>query len=242
MKRRQPHHLIVLFKLKKTSFITFLVCLIFLSVLSLGYYDLSTNSQANSNGITIVLDAGHGARDGGSIGTLGTVEKEINLRYTLKLKEKLLNAGYRVELTRKTDDPLYLQDSPNKKLSDMKTRMNIIRRANPNLVVSIHMNSFPDKTVSGANTYYRKDDVSGKIVADLIQSSLNKYCHAKNKLGKIGDYYILNQSYYTAVLVECGFLSNIEEERLLNTDEYCDKFSSAVCSAIMLYLGNGLSA
>ncbi len=184
-----------------------------------------------------MLDAGHGGRDGGSVGVNGTIEKEINLKYTLALKEKLVEAGYRVELTRKTDDGLYLESAKNKKMSDMNARMNIIKRANPNLVISIHMNSFSTQSPHGASTYYRKGDESGKIVSDLIQQSLNTYVGAPSTTGKVGDYYILNESYYTAVLIECGFLSNPEEERLLNTDEYRMQFINAVYNGILLYFG-----
>lgn len=212
-----------------------LVALMFL--LSFAFSHIVAVSEASYNGITIVLDAGHGGRDGGSVGVNGTIEKEINLKYTLALKEKLVEAGYRVELTRKTDDGLYLESAKNKKMSDMNARMNIIKRANPNLVISIHMNSFSSPSAHGASTYYRKGDESGKIVSDLIQQSLNTYVGAPSNTGKVGDYYILNESYYTAVLIECGFLSNPEEERLLNTDEYRMQFINAVYNGILLYFG-----
>lgn len=225
--------------IKVKPMMSFSICFVLLFLLSFAFYGISVNSVSKTNGITIVIDAGHGARDGGSVGQLGTIEKDINLKYTLKLKEKLTEIGYIVHLTRKSDDPLYLKDASNKKLSDMKARMRTIKQANPNLVVSIHMNSFPDRSISGASTYYRKGDESGKQVSDLIQASLKKYCYAKNTKGKVGDYYILNESYYTSVLIECGFLSNIEEERLLNSEEYMDRFTSAVCSALMLYFGQG---
>lgn len=211
------------------------VALMFL--LSFAFSHIVAVSEASYNGITIVLDAGHGGRDGGSVGVNGTIEKVINLKYTLALKEKLVEAGYRVELTRKTDDGLYLESAKNKKISDMNARMNIIKRANPNLVISIHMNSFSSPSAHGANTYYRKGDESGKIISDLIQQSLNTYVGAPSTTGKVGDYYILNESYYTAVLIECGFLSNPEEERLLNTDEYRTQFINAVYNGILLYFG-----
>lgn len=230
---------ISVFTLNIKTVLSFSLCVVFLFLFSFAFLGISTYSVSKTNGITIVIDAGHGARDGGSIGQLGTIEKEINLRYSQALKEKLVKMGYIVHMTRKNDDPLYLKDASNKKLSDMKARMRIIKQANPNLVVSIHMNSFPDRSISGASTYYRKGDESGRQISDLIQASLKKYCSAKSSKGKVGDYYILNESYYTSVLIECGFLSNCEEERLLNTDEYVDQFTSAVSSAIMLYFGHG---
>lgn len=206
-------------------------------LLTFAFSHIVAVSASEYNGITIVLDAGHGGRDGGSVGVNGTIEKEINLKYTLALKEKLVSAGYRVELTRKTDDGLYLESAKNKKMSDLNARMEIIKRANPNLVISIHMNSFSSPSAHGASTYYRSGDESGQIVSDLIQQSLNTYLGAPSNTGKVGDYYILNESYYTAVLIECGFLSNPEEEHLLNTDEYLEKFVDAVYNGILLYFG-----
>lgn len=190
------------------------------------------------NGITIIVDAGHGGRDGGSIGKNGTIEKEINLDYAFALRDKLVSSGYRVVLTRNNDDGLYSELAKNKKVSDMNARMQIIKKANPSLVISIHMNSFSDASVRGANSYYKVDDEASKRCADLIQASLNKYCNARNKLSKEGDYFMLNCSYYTSVLIECGFLSNIEEETLLNTNEYKDKLTNAIYSGILLYFGN----
>ena len=220
---------------KRNSCIIIFVLIMFL--LTFAFSHIVAVSASEYNGITIVLDAGHGGRDGGSVGVNGTIEKEINLKYTLALKEKLVSAGYRVELTRKTDDGLYLESAKNKKMSDLNARMEIIKRANPNLVISIHMNSFSSPSAHGASTYYRSGDESGQIVSDLIQQSLNTYLGAPSTTGKVGDYYILNESYYTAVLIECGFLSNPEEERLLNTDEYLKKFVDAVYNGILLYFG-----
>ena len=100
------------------------------------------------------------------------------------------------------------------------------------------MNSFRDKSAKGANTYYRKDDAPSKTIADLIQKSLHTSCKAKSTQSKVGDYYILNCSYYTSVLIECGFISNVEEEILLNTNEYKQKFTDAVVQGVLLYFGS----
>ena len=221
---------------KTHSVLTIFVLIMF--VLSIGFSQIVAYSVSNYNGITIVIDAGHGGRDGDSVGINGTIEKEINLKYALTLKEKLVDSGYRVELTRRTDDGLYSETALNKKMSDMRARFNIIQKTNPNLVISIHMNSFNSPTARGAITYYRNGDEASKRCADLVQASLNIYCEAPSAQGKVGDYYILNCSYYTSILIECGFISNPEEERLLNTDSYREKFIDAVYSGILLYFGN----
>ncbi len=224
------------FKKNLTLFVIVLIFLLLSTIIS----QAVIMASKTYNGITIVLDAGHGGRDGGSVGVNGTIEKQINLAYTLALKERLVKAGYRVELTRKNDDGLYSNLAKNKKVSDMNARLEIIKKTNPNLVISIHMNSFPNKSASGANTYYRVGDEASQTVANLIQASLNTYCNVPNKLGKAGDYFILNSSYYTAVLIECGFISNPEEESLLNSEEYKNKMIDAICSALMLYFGKAI--
>lgn len=212
------------------------VILVFVLLSSI-YSKIVVMSVSKFNGVTIVLDAGHGGRDGGSIGKNGTIEKEINLTYTLALKDKLVKDGFRVELTRKNDDGLYNEFSKNKKQSDMLQRFKIIKKVNPNLVISIHMNSFPSETACGALTYYRLGDNASKYCADLIQKSLHKDGCARIKSGKVGDYYILNCSYYTAVLIECGFISNTEEEKKLNSQDYCDKIVNSIYKAILIYFG-----
>ena len=156
------------------------------------------------------------------------------------LKDKLVKNGFRVELTRKNDDGLYSITDKNKKLSDMNERFKIIKKTNPNLVVSIHMNSFTSASARGAMTYYRKGDEASKVCADLIQKSFNVYCGARLTTSKIGDYYMLNCSYYTSVLIECGFLSNPEEELLLNTDSYKQKVVDAIFKGILLYFGHSV--
>ncbi len=223
--------------LKKGAVVSIIVLVLCCVLFSSVFYGIAVYASSKFNGITIVLDAGHGGRDGGSVGANGTIEKEINLTYTLALKEKLVSAGYRVELTRKTDDGLYLESAKNKKQSDMNARLNIIKRANPNLVISIHMNSFSDSSARGASTYYRAGDESGEAISNLIQQSLNSYVNAPAEKGKVGDYYILNASYYTAVLIECGFLSNPEEEALLNSADYREKLVTAIYNGILLYFG-----
>jgi len=221
---------------KKTLIIVVLLTLVFCIGLS-GYSTLKTGTSPHAEH-TIVIDAGHGARDGGSVGVNGTIEKEINLKYALALQKKLENAGFNVVMTRTDDTPLYDENAPNKKLSDMNARQKIIKNANPALVISIHMNSFSLPSAKGANTYYREGDEASKTCADLIQRSLNSYSGATNKLGKPGDYYMVKCSYYTSVLVECGFLSNPEEEANLNSTEFMEKIIYSIYCGVQMYFGN----
>ena len=186
---------------------------------------------------TIVIDAGHGGRDGGSIGVAGSVEKELNLAYAKTLQKLLKKAKVNVVMTRTTDNGLYNEDANNKKLSDMRRRREIINDAQPDLVVSIHMNSFPLDSCKGAKTFYKIGSDASFDAAKNIQNSLHYYIENASSTISSGDYYILNCTQYTSVLIECGFVSSPQEEQLLIDDNYREKFMYGVYCGIMIYLG-----
>lgn len=186
---------------------------------------------------TIVIDAGHGGRDGGSVGANGSVEKELNLEYAKSLQKLLKKAGVNVVMTRDSDDGLYDDSADNKKLSDMRKRREIINNSQPDLVISIHMNSFPLDSCKGAKTFYQIGNESSFNVAKSIQNSLNYYIDNASKTVSPGDYYVLNCTNYTSILIECGFISSPEEERLLNTQAYREEFVYSVYRGIIMYLG-----
>ena len=119
----------------------------------------------------------------------------------------------------------------------MKKRINIIEKVKPDFVVSIHQNSYPDSKQKGAQAFYEKGDELGKIFAESMQSQLYAQLPNARKEANIGDYYILNCTKYTSVLIECGFVSSPEEVKLLNSKDYRDKFTYSVYRGIMMYLG-----
>ncbi|MBO5910483.1 MAG: N-acetylmuramoyl-L-alanine amidase [Clostridia bacterium] len=186
---------------------------------------------------TIVIDAGHGGRDGGSVGVNGSLEKDLNLSYAKSLQKILVKSGVNVVMTRTNDNGLYNEDANNKKLSDMRKRREIINNTTPDLVISIHMNSFPLDSCKGAKTFYQIGSNVSFDAAKNIQNSLNYYIENASKTVSEGDYYILNCTKYTSVLIECGFLSSPEEEQLLINDNYREEFIYSVYRGIMLYLG-----
>ena len=197
---------------------------------------ISTSTRPKGE-YTIVIDAGHGGRDGGSMGVNGSIEKELNLEYAKTLQKLLEKAGVNVVMTRTNDDGLYSEDADNKKLSDMRKRREIINDACPDLVVSVHMNSFPLDSCKGAKTFYQIGSDVSFNAAKTIQNSLNYYIENASNTVSAGDYYILNCTPYTSVLIECGFVSSPEEERLLGTKEYREEFMYSVYCGIMMYLG-----
>lgn len=175
-------------------------------------------------------------RDGGAVGER-TVESELNLQFSLVLKDVCEQFGYKVVLTRDDMAGLYSPLASNKKRSEMEKRISIIQNANPDMVISIHMNSFASDEARGAQVFYADGAESGRVLAEKVQTSLHNNIDYAKKTTKIGDYYILNCSPAPSILIECGFISNFEEETFLMNEEYQQKFCYCVVCGIIGYLG-----
>jgi len=188
-------------------------------------------------GKTVVVDAGHGGIDGGVVGgSSGVKESEINLAIAKSLKHFLERNGYDVVMTRENSDGLYGLTSKNKKLRDMEARRDIIKEAKPDLVISVHQNYYPLSSVRGAQVFYSADSEISKQIADSMQGTLNTAL-GNERVAKTGDYYIVNCTDFPSVIVECGFLSNPEEEKLLVTAAYQEKVAYSVFSAVHSIFG-----
>ncbi len=186
---------------------------------------------------TVVIDAGHGGVDGGCVGKkTGVFESELNLTFARNLANQLENMGISVKLTRSDGNGLYDSSQKNLKKSDMKQRKKIIEESNPALVVSLHMNSFPISSCTGAQTFFKKSNVEGEKLATCVQQELGVQVENAKKTAKAGDYYIVNCTDIPSVLVECGFLSNPQEEFLLQTKSYQTKLCYAIACGIVKYL------
>lgn len=191
-----------------------------------------------ANGMTVVIDPGHGGADGGVVGTdSGKKEADINLGVSLSLRHFLREAGYTVVMTRDSDKDL-AKAGESFKQSDMRERKRIIEEAAPDLVVSVHQNFYPLRSVYGAQVFYGEGSEAGKTSAESMQSVLNAALDCERN-AKSADYYILSCTPYTSILIECGFLSNAREESLLITPEYQRKVAYAIYSGITGLLGDG---
>ncbi len=204
---------------------------------------LKENVQKNSqeNSFVVVLDAGHGAGDSGKVGIHGELEKDINLSIVLYLKEELESRGVTVILTRSDDTPLYQETDSNKKITDMKKRIEIIEEANPDIVVSIHQNSYTSEAVKGPQVFYYETSTEGKELATAIQKSFDLVVGEEENRRSIKgnkDYYLLIHTSCPIVITECGFLSNSYEANKLKTEEYQKRIAEAVGIGIMEYLMN----
>ena len=202
--------------------------------------ELAGNGQneSSSDGLSIVIDAGHGGIDPGKVGINDALEKDINLALALKLRDKFSQDSIRIILTRDSDTGLYSEGSTNKKAEDMQTRCKIISDASPIFTVSLHQNSYPSPEVCGAQVFYFGQSQDGKKLADMIQDSLISNVDPDNhRVAKANEsYYLLKKTPTPTVIVECGFLSNPTEADLLLTDDYQNQLVDAIYNGIQNYL------
>ena len=186
----------------------------------------------------VCVDVGHGGNDPGKIAVDGTPEKDINLSIARKLKTYLEASDVEVILTREDDRGLYKETDTQKKAADMHNRCAKINEAQPDLMVSIHQNSYHQEAVSGGQVFYFSNSEEGKRLAETLQRRFDYVLGDKNtRLAKAnGSYYLLKNVKCVSAIVECGFLSNWEETKKLKTEEYQDRLAWTIHVGIMEYL------
>ncbi len=198
-------------------------------------------STVPANQRMVILDAGHGGMDGGCSSADGTVEKDINLNILLNLKDMLLSSGYSVEVTRDCDKSIHdkgIEGIANQKSSDMDNRLALFNKYNNAICISIHQNQFTDSKYNGAQMFYSDTNSSSETLATMLQNKFVEYLQPDNaretKLcGK--ELFLCYYSKNPTVMVECGFLSNVEEAEKLKTPEYQKQVAFTIYSAINEY-------
>lgn len=191
----------------------------------------------------IGIDPGHGGVDPGAVSKTGVLEDEINLEIALKLKRLVEQSGGIVIMTREEDKGLYTDKSTTlreKKTEDLLNRKALIEEAECQLFVSIHMNSFTNTRYYGSQTFYYDGNIENEKLASIIQEELKTVLDKENSRAAAirDDVYLIKELQIPSVLVEAGFLSNPEEERLLQTEEYQEKIAWAIYVGIMKYLND----
>lgn len=204
------------------------------------YINVFVNRAVPSGNRVIIVDAGHGGIDGGAIGKTGTIEKDINLEISKKLKAYIEEQGDTCIMIREVDEGLYSEYGRirNKKNEDLRNRKEIIKKYNADIFISIHLNSFPQSQYYGAQVFYPSGDKRSERLAKITQEELRKILdRGNNRVEKPSDtYYILRGNTIPSILVECGFLSNYEEEKLLNSSDYQNKIAWSIYSGLMRYI------
>ena len=186
----------------------------------------------------IVIDAGHGGEDGGAVSLSGTPESQINLSVACKLDEILTFYGIQTRMTRTQDISLHDSEATTlreKKVSDLRNRVGYIQSIQNPILVSIHQNSYQDSRYRGAQVFFSSTPGSDTL-ANQVQTTLNTSLNLQNtrKPQKIPDtVYLMNHIDCPAILVECGFLTNPEEEALLKQEHYQKKLSLCIASSLL---------
>lgn len=176
----------------------------------------------------IVIDPGHGGSDPGATATQDSTtvkEKDLNLKVALLLKEELKKRGYSIKMTRETDVYVSLSE-----------RCEISNNSNADIFVSIHQNSFTSSSARGVEVYHYPGSVLGKALAEKLSTSISKATGLKNRGAKEANFYVLRNTKAIAVLVECGFMSNPDELKLLTDLGFQKKIVVAIASAIDSYV------
>lgn len=170
----------------------------------------------------------------------GVTESKINLSIAFKVKKLLEQSGNNVILTRMDDNGIYDENCTTirqKKVSDIKNRVKIGNESNADIFVSIHLNKIPQNQYWGWQTFFKNGSEESKNLATCIQEGIGNTIKKQNKRVplKIENIYIVDHIKIPITIVECGFLSNKEEEQLLQTDEYQEKIAQGIYLGIINY-------
>ncbi|MBR2279610.1 MAG: N-acetylmuramoyl-L-alanine amidase [Ruminococcus sp.] len=229
--------------LKRKSVIFYIVFfIIYLILIIYAFYNIDNYSAVNVeyNSLpVIVIDAGHGGEDGGAVAN-NVVEKNINLSISNKLRDIFISSGFNVKMTRSSDK--MINDSGDtlreRKVSDMKNRLKLFNESENNIVISIHQNKFTQEEYKGSQVFYGTNNKESEKLALSIKTSIKTLIQPDNEREiKPADrnIYLMYNSKTPSVIVECGFISNIEEARLLKDSAYQNKIAFAIYSGFLDY-------
>lgn len=221
--------------------VSIVLCIVLLFSVYIFYSNSNTvSTMMPATAKVVAIDPGHGGIDPGAIGKLtGAHEKDINLQIAKYLKGYLEQSGTLVVMTRRDDSGLYSNNGTirKKKNEDLRNRKEIVRSSNADIFITIHLNSFPQTKYYGAQTFYPLDNPASKLLAEKIQTQLidildknnNRKAQAKEGV------YIIKGLDIPTTLIECGFLSNPTEDKLLNSSDYQKKVAWAIYVGIQKY-------
>ena len=199
----------------------------------------SAPTAASFDAVTVVIDAGHGGEDGGASSRDGVLESTLNLEIAQRVEDLLHFAGIGTKMIRTEDVSVYTDGAniQQKKVSDLKNRVRMVNDTPGALLVSIHQNFFPESKYRGAQVFYAKTPGSEQlagIMQDALRACADEQNHRRCKPSE--SVYLMEKAACTAVLVECGFLSNGAEAELLQQPHYQQKLAAGICGAISRFL------
>lgn len=191
------------------------------------------NENVRTETARVILDAGHGGRDPGKVGVNEVLEKDINLAIVLKIQKLLEEEGITVMLTRTEDTRLDENGQEYSKMADMESRVQMINEVRPEMVVSIHQNSYGSEEIKGAQVFYYTDSEESQQMAEIMQESLRTIDPTNDRQIKADStYYMLKKTEVPTLIVECGFLTNWEEAEKLADEVYQEEMAKAIVDGI----------
>lgn len=233
----------------KSLRLTFIIiaCFVTLAVCArLTEHALPTSSEPSDKPV-IVLDAGHGGLDSGAVGKAGTLEKDVNLSVVLTLRDMFRMSGFEVVLTRDKDISIYddgIVGIRNQKLNDMDNRLKIIQSYPDSIFLCVHQNNYTDPQYFGGQMFYNNNHPDNRTLAQIMQNRFAILQEGNDREIKLSgdELFLLKTNKNPSLMIECGFLSNPEEEQKLSTWEYQQKVAFTIYSGVMEYLDTVESA
>lgn len=221
-------------------------CLTIIAVLLAAYWGGEAITVISENNpierkTCVIVDPGHGGEDGGATSCTGKLESELNLEIATRLNDMFNLLGYDTKMTRTSDISIYTKGETlaQKKISDLKERIRIVNETENGLLLSIHQNTFSDGRYHGAQVFYSENPSSQQLAKHLqlaLCTALNPTSNRKSK--KSSSIYLLEHIEKTGVLIECGFLSNSDEEAKLRSTEYQKNLCCVISAAVVEFLSN----
>ena len=199
-------------------------------------------TQPLSRSCVYVIDAGHGGIDGGATSCTGILESQLNLEIALRLDDMMHLLGHDTLMIRTTDKSVYTSGNTiaAQKVSDIKRRVKTVNETENGILVSIHQNTFPDGRYNGAQVFYAPDDDSREVAGELQTALIHTLNPGSNRKSKKADgIYLMEHITRPGVLIECGFLSNIEEEAKLRSSAYQKKLCAVIATTLCAHFGEG---
>ena len=225
-------------------------CIVLAAVILISVYGSQTVITINRNlpvseRKTVIIDAGHGDPDGGATSCTGALESDINLDISQRLNDLCRFLGLHTIMTRTSEQSVYTDGNTiaQKKLSDLKNRVKLVNETEDAILISIHQNHFFEDQYSGAQVFYSNRDES-QLLAKQLQSELIRCVNPQSnrKAKKSTGVYLMEHINCPGVLVECGFLSNREEEANLRSAEYQKKLCCVIASVCSNFLRSDMTS
>ena len=226
-------------RIKKRFFIL-MYCFAFIAVVSIcqlgsNAVTVMTQSSPIKDRTIFIIDAGHGGVDGGATSCTGILESQINLEIACKINDLMHLLGYETKMVRTTDTSVYTEGNTiaSQKVSDLKQRVRLVNDTENAILISIHQNTFADSRYKGAQVFYANNESSRKLAKDLQADMISALNPGSNRQCKPSDgIYLLQNIRRPGVLIECGFLSNPEEEAALRDAHYQNKMACVIVASI----------